>query len=42
MMFVGTQHTKEQNSLNTRELKGQDATKITAALQSHASNVFGQ
>ena len=30
-MFVGTQHTKEQKKLNTREVKGQDATKITSA-----------
>ena len=26
-MFVETQQTKEQNELNTRECKGQDATK---------------
>ena len=30
-MFVGTQQTKEQKELNTRERKGQDATKITFA-----------
>ena len=30
-MFVGTQHTKEQKELITRERKGQDATKITSA-----------
>ena len=29
-MFTGTQHTKEQKTLNTHELKGQDATKITS------------
>ena len=31
MMFAGTQHTTEQEELNTRERKGQDATKITFA-----------
>ena len=31
MMFVGTKQTKEQKELNTRERKGQDATKITSA-----------
>ena len=30
-MFVETQQTKEQKELNTRERKGQDATKITSA-----------
>ena len=30
-MFAGTQHTKEQKESNTRERKGQDATKITSA-----------
>ena len=30
-MFAGIQHTKEQKELNTRERKGQDATKITSA-----------
>ena len=29
-MFAGTQHTKEQNELNTREREGQDATNITS------------
>ena len=32
VMFAVTQHTKEQKEFNTRERKGQDATKITAAL----------
>ena len=32
VMFVETQQTKEQKELNTRERKGQDATKITSAL----------
>ena len=31
MMFVGTQQTREQKKSNTRERKGQDATKITSA-----------
>ena len=31
VMFVGTQQQKEQQELNTRERKGQDATKITSA-----------
>ena len=31
VMFVGTQQQKQQNKLNTRERKGQDATKITSA-----------
>ena len=31
VMFAETQHTKEQKELNTRERKGQDATKITSA-----------
>ena len=30
-MFVGTQQTREQKELNTRERKGQDATKRTSA-----------
>ena len=30
-MFVGTQQIKEQKELNTRERKGQDATKRTSA-----------
>ena len=32
VMFVGTQQTREQQELNERERKGQDATKITSAL----------
>ena len=32
-MFAVTQHTKEQKELNTRERKGQDATKITYAFE---------
>ena len=31
VMFAGTQHTKEQKELNTRERKGQDAAKVTSA-----------
>ena len=31
VMFVGTQQTNKQNDLNTRERKGQDASKITLA-----------
>ena len=31
VMFAGTQQTKEHKELNTRERKGQDATKITSA-----------
>ena len=31
MMFAGTQRTKGQKELNTRERKGQDATKISSA-----------
>ena len=31
VMFAGTQHTKEQKELNTRERKGQDITKRTSA-----------
>ena len=31
MMFVGTQQQKKRNKLNTRKLKGQDATTITSA-----------
>ena len=34
VMFVGTQQTKEQKELKTRESKGQDATKITAPAES--------
>ena len=30
-MCAGTQSTQEQKKLNTRERKGQDATKITSA-----------
>ena len=30
VMFVGTQQTKEQKALNTRERKGQDSSKITS------------
>ena len=30
-MSAGTQHTKEQKELNTRERKGQNNTKITSA-----------
>ena len=33
MLFVGTQQTNEQTELNTRERKGQDATKITSAFR---------
>ena len=32
VMFVGTQQTREQQELNTREREGQDATKISFAL----------
>ena len=42
VMFVGTQHTKEQKELNTRDRKGQDATKITYAPAGSCSNFFGQ
>ena len=31
VMSAGTHHTKEQQELNTRERKGQDATEITSA-----------
>ena len=36
VMFVETQHNREQKELNTPKRKGQDATKVTSA------NFFGQ